>query len=342
MLAEYANDSAMIGAYKEGRDLYATIAAGIYKNDYWDNMEHRQDGSPNPEGKKRRSNVKNILLGIMYGRGNASIADQIGCSLEEATKIIDDFYKGFPKVKEWVDKTVADCKEKGYVEDFWGRRRRLPDIMLPKYSIRDKKESDHQVNENPLFGSKGIVKKENNPLVGKYKEEIYNSKGWKQTRDIKDRAAKDGIDIRDNGNFIAQAERQSVNSRVQGGAATMSKLAMIKVFNNEELRRLGFRIVLQIHDEIIGECPRKNAEEVCELLSTIMKNAAQPVVKIPFKADTEISPCWYYNDFKDNLQEEFRAGICSGKSKEEVYLEIKLKYSEITEEKLKEFLNEVL
>lgn len=63
MLAEYANDSAMIGAYKEGRDLYATVAAGIYHNDYWDNMEHRQDGSPNPEGKKRRGNCKSILLG---------------------------------------------------------------------------------------------------------------------------------------------------------------------------------------------------------------------------------------------------------------------------------------
>lgn len=278
----------------------------------------------------------------MYGRGNASIADQIGCSLEEATKIIDDFYGGFPKVKEWVDKTVADCKEKGYVEDFWGRRRRLPDIQLPRYTIKDKKESKDSVSENPLFGSKGIVKKEDNPLVEKYKNELYNSKGWKKTKEIREQAQKDGIDIRDNGNFIAQAERQSVNSRVQGGAATMSKLAMIKVYNSEELRKLGFRIVLQIHDEIIGECPRENAEQVCDILSSIMKTAAQPVVKIPFKADTEISPCWYYNDFKDTLQEEFRTGICSGKSNDEIYSEIKEKYSEIAEEKIKEFLNEVL
>lgn len=53
----------MIDAYKAGKDLYATIAAGVYKNDYWDNMEHHQDGSPNPEGKKRRSNCKSLLLG---------------------------------------------------------------------------------------------------------------------------------------------------------------------------------------------------------------------------------------------------------------------------------------
>ena len=63
LLAEYAQDDNMINAYKEGKDLYATIASGVYHNDYWDNMEHHQDGSPNPSGKKRRSNCKSILLG---------------------------------------------------------------------------------------------------------------------------------------------------------------------------------------------------------------------------------------------------------------------------------------
>lgn len=53
----------MIGAYKEGKDLYATIATKVYNNTYYDNMEHWKDGSPNPEGKKRRSNCKSILLG---------------------------------------------------------------------------------------------------------------------------------------------------------------------------------------------------------------------------------------------------------------------------------------
>ena len=53
----------MINAYKAGKDLYATIACGVYKNTYWDNMEHWEDGSPNPEGKKRRGNCKSLLLG---------------------------------------------------------------------------------------------------------------------------------------------------------------------------------------------------------------------------------------------------------------------------------------
>lgn len=57
----------MLNAYKNKKDLYATIASGVYHNDYWDNMEHRQDGTANPEGKKRRSNCKSLLLGQSLG-----------------------------------------------------------------------------------------------------------------------------------------------------------------------------------------------------------------------------------------------------------------------------------
>lgn len=63
LLSQYSGDENMINAYKAGKDLYATIACGVYKNTYWDNMEHWEDGSPNPEGKKRRGNCKSLLLG---------------------------------------------------------------------------------------------------------------------------------------------------------------------------------------------------------------------------------------------------------------------------------------
>ena len=63
LLSQYSQDKNMINAYKEGKDLYATIAMGVYHNGYWDNMEHFEDGSPNPEGKKRRGSCKSLLLG---------------------------------------------------------------------------------------------------------------------------------------------------------------------------------------------------------------------------------------------------------------------------------------
>ena len=331
----------MIGSYRDSKDLYATIATGVYNNTYWDNMEKHEDGSPNPEGKKRRGSCKSILLGLMYGRGNASIASQIGSSLQEANKIIEDFYNGFPKVKQWMDKTVSDAKVTGYVEDFWGRRRRLPDIQLPQFDIRDKSRSKNSVDVNPLLGSKGLVQRTENPKIAQYREQLLNANGYKQVNAIKSQALNDGIEIHDNGGFIAQAERQSVNSRVQGGAATMSKLAMIAVYNSAELKDLGFRMLLQVHDELIGECPIENAEEVSRILSDIMKHSAEPVVTIPFKTDTYQVPRWYWDDQGDTIVEEFNSEINSGRLKNDVFNEFRVKYSELTEEMLREILIDV-
>jgi len=149
LMSMYSQDENMIGAYKSGKDLYATMGMGVYHNDYWDNMEKHQDGSPNPDGKKRRSNMKTLLLGIMYGMGPSAIAEDIGCSVREAEDILNNFYNGFPKVKNWKEKTEHDAQVNGYVEDFWGRRRRLPDIQLPKYTVKSNRKLTSLI---PLLG----------------------------------------------------------------------------------------------------------------------------------------------------------------------------------------------
>ena len=63
LLSQLSGDENMIKAYQDGKDLYATIASGVYHNDYWDNMEHHQDGTPNPSGAERRNACKKLLLG---------------------------------------------------------------------------------------------------------------------------------------------------------------------------------------------------------------------------------------------------------------------------------------
>ena len=63
LLAVMSGDESMKESYRQGKDLYATMGVGVYKNTYWDNMEHKEDGSANPDGKKRRSNMKVFLLG---------------------------------------------------------------------------------------------------------------------------------------------------------------------------------------------------------------------------------------------------------------------------------------
>ena len=326
----------MINAYKQGKDLYATIASGVYKNTYWDNMEHHEDGTPNPDGKKRRSSCKNLLLGIMYGRGVASIAVQIGGTPQEAQKIVDDFYNGFPKVKKWTDATLINARKTGYVEDLWGRRRRLPEIKLQEYEVKYKGESND--NFNPLLGCKGLVQNPNAKLINQYLEKLSKAKNRKEVEAIATEASANNIEIKNNTGFIKQAERQCVNARVQGGAATMSKKAMINVYNDPELNRLGFRLLIAVHDELIGECPKENADAVAERLCDVMKHSAEPECIVPFKCDPTIESSWYYTDYSDIITKEFNS-LAEEMSAEEALQQLSETYSECTYQQLVEMIH---
>ena len=181
LLSHYSQDENMITAYKQGKDLYATIASGVYKMGYWDCMERYEDGSPNPEGKKRRQSVKAILLGIMYGRGARAIAEQIGSTVERAQEIVDDFYKSFPSVKTWMDESLNKLKEKKYVEDFYGRRRRLPDIALPAYQVTSLKPT---LNFNPFLNcpDKEVVNPKEIEWQRKVKDAIQKSQNYQKEK----------------------------------------------------------------------------------------------------------------------------------------------------------------
>lgn len=337
LLSAYSKDEAMIQAYKDNKDLYAMIASKIYHNNYEDNKEFYPDGTKNDAGAKRRSDTKQCLLGIMYGLGASSLAEKIKSTTSEAQKIIDDFYAGFPSVKKWMSDTDANAKKYGYVEDFWGRRRRLPDIQREKYELSD---GVKKTNFNPILFTKGIIN-EDNPKIKKYKQLLDGAKSFKEVTSIKQQAEADGITVKDNSGFISRAERQCVNARVQGGAASMTKIAMRKIFDNQELRNLGFKLVLQIHDEVIGEVPNENAERASELLSDIMKNAVADTIVTPFKCDAEIAPCWYYNDYKAHLKDEYNNLLKTSTPKDALYKIVHL-HSECTNEQILEFLgNEV-
>lgn len=182
---------------------------------------------------------------IMYGMGVESISLTINSTKEEAKKILDDFYSEFPKVRKWMDGSIEFAHKNGYVEDVWGRRRRLPDLLLPKYEVKDESKN---ISFNPLIGATGEYKPSDSPLIKKYQKLCEECK-WKKDFDkLREDAKKDGITIIDNSGYISQAERQCVNSRVQGGAASMSKRAMIKIYNDKEINDLGFKMLIAVHD----------------------------------------------------------------------------------------------
>lgn len=302
LLAWSSQDETMITAYKDKRDLYATVASTVFNNKYEDNLEFYPDGSMNYEGKERRSFCKSVILGIMYGRGAPSIAEQIGKTTEEAQVIIDSFYHGFPKVKIWMNKILEEGKRSGYVETLWGRRRRLPDIKLSQYTVTS---SINNFIFNPFIDCED---KEDAVIFNKiklYQEKLQTIKTVNDYLKLKNQANKDNILITNNIGKIKQAERQCINSVIQGGSADITKRAMISIDKDEELRELRFRILLCIHDEIVGECPEENAEKVAKRLSYLMMEAPKPDCMIPFKCDSSITNCWYEEEYATWIKEDF-------------------------------------
>jgi len=340
MLSNYSKDEDMINAYKDGKDLYATIASSVYKNNYWDNMEVREDGTPNPEGKKRRNACKTLLLGIMYGQGVKAVSESIGSTIQEAQAIIDEFYDSFPKVKGWMDETVAFARKNGYVEDFWGRRRRLPDISLPRFEVNFRNGSEDNSSFNPLIGAEQSTNAHEHSLIIAYKNRLQEAGRDREKIDkaILD-ASKHGIVVKNNGGFIAQAERQCVNARIQGGSATMTKIAMNKLFRDEELNKLGFKLLLTVHDELIGECPKENADAVAKRLTFVMKTCIDDISSVPFKCDADISEHWYYNDYVNTLRQEYKK-ILPSLSKEDALQHVILEHTEMSPDEIRIIIEE--
>lgn len=297
-----SGDEELINAYIHKRDLYATVASGVYHNGYWDNMEQYEDGTSNPDGKKRRSAVKKLVLAILYGMGADSLAVDLNIKKEEAQKLIDDFYKGYPTVKKFIDNNILFAHNYGYVESIMGRRRRLPDAQLPKYTIKYKNGISPMFN--PILGTELISGQRDDVEISNIRKKLENAHNWRESKAISDEASKKGITVINNGGFISRAERQSTNSIIQGGAAIITKLAMIDIANDRELNELGFRMLICVHDEVIGECPSENKDRVGNRLQEVMIGAASEVCNVPMKVDTYKLKRWYIDDFTHYIANE--------------------------------------
>ena len=290
ILAHLCGDENMINAYRTGKDLYSTMASLAFKVPYEDCREFREDGSVNKEGKKRRSHIKGIVLGLMYGRGDASVAENLGISIDEAKNLSNSLFEAFPKMKEYIEKSKVEAKKIGYTTTLWGRRRYLKHIQKDKYEF--KYGINRPTNFDPLFDSNDDIDNEVPQNIKDHYIELLEKANYSQRKNIVYQAQNEGIIITDNSGYLAESERQVVNGIVQGSAADMTKRAMVALYNNKELRDLGFRLLMSVHDENIGECPRENIKKVRELLSNIMIKANDRC-SVPMKCDAEVSEYWY-------------------------------------------------
>ena len=212
LLAHISGDETMQNAFKSGEDIHAVTASQVF-------------GLPLSEvTPAQRSSAKAVNFGIVYGISAFSLAQDIKVSPAEARAYIDAYMQKYHGVREYMDRVIAEAKERGYVETLFGRRRPVPELKASNFNTRS-------------FG-----------------------------------------------------ERVARNMPIQGTAADIIKLAMVNVRRRLRAEGLEARLILQVHDELIAECPEREAERVAALLEEEMERAV--TLSVPLTAEAHIGHSW--------------------------------------------------
>jgi DNA polymerase I len=194
LAAHMSGDEKMIKAFRDGIDIHIATAALI-------NGVSIEAVTPN-----MRREAKAVNFGILYGQGPHGLSQGADIPFKQAKEFIDNYFKEYSGVKNYLEKTIEEAKVSGYVETMFGRRRYLPEI-----------------NSNIA-----MVKK--------------------------------------------AAERMAVNTPLQGSAADIIKIAMIKI--NEQVLSGDIRMLLQVHDELVFEVRQGQEETAYTKIKKIMEEAA--------------------------------------------------------------------
>ncbi|MBQ9991600.1 MAG: DNA polymerase I [Lachnospiraceae bacterium] len=213
LLAHMSGDKQLIEAYQTDADIHRITASQVFHTP----MEEVTD--------LQRRNAKAVNFGIVYGISSFGLSQDLSITRKEAGDYIEQYFKTYPGVKEFLDNLVAEAKEKGYVTTIFGRRRPIPELSSANFMQRS-------------FG-----------------------------------------------------ERAAMNSPLQGTAADIMKIAMIRVFNRLEEEKLTSRMILQVHDELLIETAIEETEQVKRILEEEMKGAADLAVTL--EVDVHQGTDWY-------------------------------------------------
>lgn len=246
-------------------------------------------GEYSAEGKAYRSKAKGIQLGLSYGMGSNRLAGILGVDHDEAKSILTSFFATYRDMATWREFNDAKLRTYGFMETLCGRRRRLPDVFLPPVKVI---VNDRVAVENifPLQ-YRNFIELEN-PKESERETKSLEKVGYKKKEDAKKALIGLGYKVYDNGAFIARTNTQCTNAVIQGGAADMTKLAMIKIYNNETLKKCKAKLRFLIHDEVLIECPAVYREEVEEEFIDCMLTAPASICKVKMSCDAEIETRW--------------------------------------------------
>jgi len=212
VLAHMAGEPALIEAFRSGEDIHDRTALQLF--------------GPN-SGLSRhelRSRSKMVNYAVLYGKTPFTLAKDINVTQEAAQEFIDAYFKGFPRVRVFIDQMLEDARRTGVVKTMFGRRRLVPNLLSRNFQLR------------------------------------------------------------------AQSEREAVNMPIQGTAADILKRAMIDLHGELSSSRLKARMILTVHDELLFETPKDEAEDTAALVREKMEHAVK--LDVPLDVDVGIAENW--------------------------------------------------
>jgi len=211
-IAHLAEDPGLIEAFTTGADIHNQTAARVFGVE------------PTEVTIDQRSKAKMVSYGLAYGMEAYGLGQRLNIATGEAQEILDAYFAAFPAVKDYMERTVAEARERGYTETLFGRRRRIPELSSGQRNVR---------------------------MAG---------------------------------------ERQAMNAGIQGLAADIFKVALVRL--DSALRDGGHRsrLILQVHDEVICEVPPDEHDQAGALVVDVMRGAFE--MRVPLEVNLAFGPTW--------------------------------------------------
>ena len=212
LMAHLSQDPNMTEAFLSGEDIHTATAAKIY---------HLPVGEVT---KLQRTKAKTANFGIIYGISVFGLASRLNIPRSEAKQLIDGYFVTYPKVQEYMNKSIEVAREKGYVETLFGRKRVLTDISSANATVR------------------------------------------------------------------GYAERNAINAPIQGTAADIIKIAMVRIARRIRKEKLNAKLLIQVHDELNFSVPQNELEKLQALVLEEMAGAVK--LRVPLIADCGSGSNW--------------------------------------------------
>jgi DNA polymerase-1 len=211
-IAHLAEDPGLVASFASGRDIHTETASRIFSVE------------PGDVTIDMRSKAKMVSYGLAYGMEAYGLGQRLNIPTEDAAVILGAYFEAFPAVKDYMDRTVAEARERGYTETLFGRRRPIPELSSSNFRIRQ------------------------------------------------------------------AGERQAMNAGIQGLAADIFKVALVRLDHELEKQALASRLILQVHDEVLLEVTPDEHDRAAEVVLEAMTGAA--MLQVPLEVNLAFGPSW--------------------------------------------------